>query len=606
MSPDDLRAILNDPRADKSLKTAARAKLHAMGEPETTPEPTNLDFMADQVASGLPPMLPADFQAQAPGEIPMAAPESTGPQYSPDEVMRQDERGGLIDKAARFMKGVVGTPEGMPPVQPQAPMTGPAEGHRGGLVGRVAQALKPDDAAAPQENTPDPSLLQWTPRSMGGAPAGDTGAPPGGGGTGMPSDWRVRREMRRGEEALKRASDASDEEQGLLEEAAMLEHNAAEAQKRIYQDHANDLRTFQGHRKEALADATARLKNFSDEYSAAAARGTGPSASLIERETRDAVIANVVMGLGALAQIVTQGNTNALAPMATGIMDRADKAIRRDIQAKLNRLDSLKTATSLADRQLQTLRANFNDDKAFMDYMVQVQIDRDVVPKLKQAASSKNMAAAAGARAGLAVAESNARNSRAQIERALLGDAQQNALMRMKLEAEQQMAAQDDLRFAPGLGEAYKTEVRKEFNNIRDFSGKLGRFIQLREEMGKIARTGDVGAWITGNLAKVREYNSIGKELFKKSTDMGKALTFTEIKFGEDILGNPFSVLTDADALRAALIPKLASDVKNFMAHRSGVQLTQSSRAQLEQILRYSGGGGPAPRNAPTTARSKR
>lgn len=610
MSPDDLRKILNDPNAGSSVKQAARLKLFAMGEPETVPQPTDFTAIANSVASGVPPevpnempaqlggapMAPADFQAQA-GGVPMEAP-AVDPAVS-DQL--QPQPGGApgqgVDlsqvpfdqQMAQFQQGRTEPGAITPPEQ----FSAPAPSQSGAV-------LRTGGGGEPPPVDGDDASLSLAPRPPEAPPP--PGAPPPGGGLPGMDTGRVRAEMRAGGAALDRASEAGEEQQGHLEEAAMLEHNAAQAQQNIYKEHAEQLRAFQGHRQEDLSDATARLKNFSDAYSAAAAEGTGPSTSLIERETRDAVISTVVMGLGALAQIVTQGNTNPLAAMATGIMDRANNAIRRDLQAKLNRLDSLKTATSLADRQLQSLRANFNDDKAFLDYMVQVQIDRDVVPKLKQAAASKNMAAAAGARTTLAIAENNAHTQRAQVERALVGDAQKNALMRMKLQAEQQAATQDDLRFAPDVGESYKTEVRKEYNNLRGFAKDAARLIELRKEMGLIARAGKLGAWISGNKEKAKEYNSLVRDSFKKTSDMGKALTLTEIKFGEEILGNPFALDTDEDTLRAVLTSKIASDTRNFMTNRSGVQLSSSGRAQLERILRYAGGGGPVARPDPTRA----
>jgi hypothetical protein len=419
----------------------------------------------------------------------------------------------------------------------------------------------------------------------------------------------MKREINASKDYAKQAEGASAEEADYMRQAADEERGAAEAQAGIYQSHAEKVKTLQADRRRELDLAMAQLNTFSDRYMAAAAQGTKPAPSLVSERTDAGVHAAIVTGLGALAMIVTRGNTNPLATVAADIIRRAENAIERDVRDKISRLDTLKTATSLADRQLQNIRQQFDDDRAFIDYVKEIHMGRVVDPMLKRAASSKNMATAAGAEAAGLIRQADQAQRRAALEGTLLSQAQKNAQLRLAAREQSAQSQQGFFKLRKEFGTTASKEVGDEWAKTEQFTTIAKRMVQLRKELGPIARAGRLAAWLKGgnNLAKYNEYKSHVRNIFTLDNELGAALTSTEIAFGEDKIGDPLAWLTGPDELDSVLRARGMAKVKNIQGKISVMGgLTESGRLELARMY-ASAGGGPtfANREGPKPARRR-
>jgi molybdopterin-guanine dinucleotide biosynthesis protein len=424
-------------------------------------------------------------------------------------------------------------------------------------------------------------------------------------GVNIPGTGRMRRELNTARQQADAAAAAGGEQVSAMEDAAQYERQAADAQGAILEEYQEDVRNLQMERRTELEAAQNKLNEFSARYTAAAAQGAKAAPSLVEARTDAGIQAAIVSGLGALAMIVTRGNTNPLASVAADIVRRAERAIERDIQAKLHRMDSLKTATGMADRQLQNLRQSFDDDKAFIDYVKNVHMSRAVDPLLAQAKASGSLANKAAAEALIATRRSDAARAAAAGEGQLLSQAHKNAQLRLAAQKMEMTESQAPFVLSEGFSKEEAGKVAAEWTKTKRFAVVAREMVQLRRELGPLARAGKLTATATGKLDKFNRYKSLVREIFTLDNDLGAALTATEIAFGEDKIGDPLAWLTGPAELDAVLRSRSLAKARNLneMVSARG-RLTPRGRQELAGML--SSSAGPQNGRGAFAPRSKR
>lgn len=459
---------------------------------------------------------------------------------------------------------------------------------------RYHKFLRDKAAARMAANAPapaqEPAMGSDVPIATPGQEPTDQGAPGGGmeatfSGMGGADLGQARAGLAKGRQKAREAEDVQEGLSGMGYLDQLRGEKIAEERVDLAEDLEHDMTILHSERMEAVQSAQEQLNGYMRAYTNAA--NLEPDSALLAGERKAAVVATIVSGLGAIAQIFSRGGSNALAPVAQQIINRANKAIERDVRAKLARQERLKTSISLADKRLRDMRQHFDDKEAYVKYLSDLEFQRVVQPLLDQQMTSKNAQAQMAAKQLHLLKQAELSDSNAMKEASIAAMAQNQAQITLK-------AVSEARRPFSGLDPAMNREATQKWTDLKVASETAKEIVGLFDTVGDIDRfIGKFGY----DSTEYRRLKSAANRLMRKVGDMGQALTDTEIEIMTDIIGDPTRWRADAGEVRKTLqdvLRGMETDLKAYVEGGGG-QLNPRFRSQMS--------AGEAPPRASTPAR---